>query len=217
MLKTNDPYPGTRAEDQPLHIALFPPYANPTTNPTSSTFEDPSSEEASPIFQSSIFGPSSTSYTEFSYILSSSLDIFVLRARDRTRVDQDLGLLYAVDERLSVWGWETPTRTKFVIVLDAWGRPEQPGGGDGDTRYLPGMGGGGGLAWGMKDGDLKPAFRALQTAYIRLLQNPFYIPDEHNPAAYGLGPERSGMIYNKKFMNEVNRIGLNWQPGVTNL
>lgn len=67
-----------------------------------------------------------------------------------------MGLLHAIDERLSVWGWETPTGTKFVIVLDAWGLPEQPEGGDGDTRYLPGMGGGGGLAWGMKEGDLKP-------------------------------------------------------------
>ena len=93
---------------------------------------------------------------EFSFILQSALDAFEFRNRDRERVSQDLGLLHAIDERLSVWGWETPTGTKFIIALDAWGRSEQPEGGDGDTRYLPGMGGGGGLAYGMKEGDLKP-------------------------------------------------------------
>jgi hypothetical protein len=80
-------------QDNPLHIALFPPHKN-----------KPNAQ------------------LEFSFILNSSLDIFDLRARDKSRVDQDLGLLHAIDERLSVWGWETGTGTKFAIVLDMWGQ-----------------------------------------------------------------------------------------------
>ena len=96
-------------KDQPLHIALFPPHA-------------------------SIAG----SYLEFSFILNASLDVFDLRARDKGRVDQDLGLLHAIDERLSVWGWETGTGVRFAIVLDVWGREgraeEVVGIGEGDLK-----------------------------------------------------------------------------------
>ena len=98
------------SQDNPLHIALFPPHT-----------ESPSAQ------------------LEFSFILNSSLDIFDLRARDKNRVDQDLGLLHAVDERLSVWGWETGTGTKFAIVLDMWGREGTEGTG-----------------LGIRDGELKP-------------------------------------------------------------
>jgi len=69
----------------------------------------------------------------------------------------------------------------------------------------------------MRDGDLKPAFKALQTAYIKLLQNPFYTPDEHTPAAISLGPDKGGMVRSKKFEREIERIGMAWRPGVTNL
>ena len=79
-------------QDNPLHIAIFPPHSQ------------------------------SSSHLEFSFLLNASLDVFDMRARDKSRVDQDLGLLHAVDERLSVWGWETGTGTRFAIVLDMWGR-----------------------------------------------------------------------------------------------
>ena len=96
-------------QDQPLHIALFPPHA-------------------------SIAG----SYLEFSFLLNASLDVFDLRARDKGRVDQDLGLLHAIDERLSVWGWETGTGVRFAIVLDVWGREGRAEGvvgiGEGDLK-----------------------------------------------------------------------------------
>ena len=31
-------------------------------------------------------------------------------------------MLQAIDERLSIWGWETGTGTRFAIMVDAWGR-----------------------------------------------------------------------------------------------
>ena len=154
-----------RDKDNPLHISLFPPHSN-----------------------------TAGAYLEFSFLLNASLDIFDLRARDKNRVDQDLGLLHAVDERLSVWGWETGTGTRFAIVLDMYGRA----GGEGDASGL-----------GVKEGELRPAFKALQTAYICLLRNPFYVPDEHTVAAGG------AQIKAKGFIKEVQRIGLAWKPGVT--
>lgn len=36
-------------------------------------------------------------------------------------------MLQAVDERLSIWGWETGTGTKFAIVVDMWGKDGRPG------------------------------------------------------------------------------------------
>lgn len=59
---------------------------------------------------------------------------------------------------------------------------------------------------------MKQAFQALQTAYIGLLRNPFYIPDEHDPSATkGLG---SLAITSTRFLNEVNRIGKTWHSGM---
>ena len=46
-------------------------------------------------------------------------------------------MLQAVDERLSIWGWETGTGTRFAIVVDAWGKGGNRGAkgmGDGDLR-----------------------------------------------------------------------------------
>ena len=59
------------------------------------------------------------------------------------------------------------------------------------------------------------AFKALQTAYIRLLQNPFYVPDEHTPMAVasGKGKGKGGKITSKRFIGEVKRIGEVWKPG----
>ncbi|KAL8943084.1 MAG: hypothetical protein Q9216_001284 [Gyalolechia sp. 2 TL-2023] len=89
--------PSLPPEDNPLHIALFPPHLS-----------------------------NQGAYLEFSFLLNASLDIFELRARDRNRVDQDLGMLQAVDERLSIWGWETGTGTKFAVVVDMWGKEGRP-------------------------------------------------------------------------------------------
>ncbi|MCJ1430637.1 hypothetical protein MMC29_008555, partial [Sticta canariensis] len=75
--------------DNPLHVSVFPPH---TSTPRA--------------------------HLEFSFLLNASLDIFEQRSRDRNRVDQDLGLLQVVNERLSIWGWETGTGARFAIVVD---------------------------------------------------------------------------------------------------
>lgn len=84
-------------QDNPLHIAIFEPH---------SAVE--------------------SAHLEFSFLLNASLDIFELRASDRNRVDQDLGMLQAIDERLSTWGWQTGTGTKFAVIVDMWGKQGRP-------------------------------------------------------------------------------------------
>ncbi|KAK5004381.1 hypothetical protein LTR39_006183, partial [Cryomyces antarcticus] len=59
-------------------------------------------------------------------------------------VDQDFGLLQAVDERLAMYGWLTNTGIKFVIVVDMEGRPASAT----DARN--------GAIVGLRDADLKP-------------------------------------------------------------
>ena len=61
------------------------------------------------------------------------------------------------------------------------------------------------------------AFKALQTAYIRLLQNPFYVPDDHTPMAVASGKGVGGEITSQKFIQEVQRIGEAWKPGIGTL
>ncbi len=56
-------------------------------------------------------------------------------------------------------------------------------------------------------------FKAMQTAYIKLLQNPFYDPDEHSPPG-GTGGKK---ITSKGFANDMRKIGESWTPGVTSL
>ena len=63
------------------------------------------------------------------------------------------------------------------------------------------------------DADLRPAFKALQTAYIRLLQNPFFVPDEHAPMAVAQGKGKGGEITSPRFLREVRRIGEVWKLG----
>jgi hypothetical protein len=53
--------------------------------------------------------------------MNSCLDIFDLRSK-HTSVDQDLGLLQALDERLAVYGWLTNTGVKLLIFVDLVGR-----------------------------------------------------------------------------------------------
>lgn len=61
------------------------------------------------------------------------------------------------------------------------------------------------------------AFRALQSAYIQLLQNPFYSPDDHVPIAGNTASSLSACqpISNKKFVADVKRIGESWAPGTS--
>jgi len=59
-------------------------------------------------------------------------------------VDQDLGCLQHVDERLSIYGWETGTGARFAIIVDAWGKEER--------SYEPGREG---SQRALKDADVK--------------------------------------------------------------
>ena len=87
------------------------------------------------------------------------------------------------------------------------------------------------LVNGLRESDLKPvsiylsystyfawladqgqAFRALQTAYIQLLSNPFYAPKYDTGSNKGFSE-----ITSKKFINEVQRSGKAWAPGVNRI
>ncbi|KAL1965170.1 hypothetical protein VTN77DRAFT_6083 [Rasamsonia byssochlamydoides] len=155
----------------------------------------------------SLFPPFLESRLKFSFVVNSCLDIFDIR-RKQTSVDQDLGLLQAVDERLAAYGWLTNTGVKFVILVDMAGRRMATDAEKGRVTTVSGI----------KDSDLKPAFRALQTAYIQLLQNPFYTPDEHTPTAKMTSTgDSSAHITNQRFIAEVKRIGDLWAPGLAKI
>ncbi|KAJ5172272.1 hypothetical protein N7492_004865 [Penicillium capsulatum] len=148
----------------------------------------------------SLFPPYTDATIEFSFLLNSCLDIFEIRCK-QTSIDQDLGLLHAVDERLAAYGWLTTTGVKLLIIVDLFGQ-------DAGVPAGPAVS-------GLRDSDLKPAFRALQSAYIQLLQNPFYLPDDHTPlpgTTIGL-PSTSQPISNPGFIADVQRIGNQWAPG----
>ncbi|CAK38460.1 uncharacterized protein BO96DRAFT_426068 [Aspergillus niger CBS 101883] len=70
----------------------------------------------------SLFPPYLESTIEFSFILNSCLDIFEIR-RKQTSIDQDLGLLQAVDERLAAYGWLSTTGVKLLVIVDLIGQP----------------------------------------------------------------------------------------------
>ncbi|KAI1501452.1 Longin-like domain-containing protein [Biscogniauxia marginata] len=72
---------------------------------------------------------------------------------------------------------------------------------------------------GLRDTELKVVFRAMQTAYVRLLQNPFYDPEETGSFALALGGRGVGgkRITSRRFADEMRRIGESWAPGVTSL
>ncbi|KAI2605937.1 snare-like protein [Hypoxylon fragiforme] len=160
-------------------------------------------------------------------------------------VTGDFGLLHAVDERLAAYGFETNTGVKFVAVVDMRGRflpSDNSSGSNTNTNNntsasasnttLAGGGSGGpapaaaaavgGLGLrtgvGLREAELRVVFRAMQTAYVRLLQNPFYDPDEHAPLILppagggGVGGKR---ISSRRFAEEMRRIGEGWAPGVT--
>ncbi|KAF8864979.1 Sedlin [Acephala macrosclerotiorum] len=140
---------------------------------------------------------------QFSLLLSSTLDIFESRSKANTTtsggLSGDFGLLHAIDERLAAYGFETNTGVRFVVVVDMRGRAI--------SEQSKGMGIGG---LGLRDGEMKVVFRAMQAAYVRLLQNPFYEPDEHSPPA-GRGGKK---ITSRRFVEEMKRIGETWSPGV---
>ncbi|KAK4159336.1 Longin-like domain-containing protein [Cladorrhinum sp. PSN259] len=188
--------------NNPLHLQIFPSY-------------DPSTNSFRPI----------RTPLQFSLLLSSTLDVFELRSRQNaaagTGLTGDFGLLHAVDERLAAYGYETNTGVRFVVVVDMRGRSSsksaQAGGGGGSAGGAGGGGGGG--ANGLREGEMRPVFKALQGAYVRLLQNPFYDPDEHSPIGGGAGAAAGPgkKITSRKFEEEVRRIGEGWGVGVTSL
>ena len=95
---------------------------------------------------------------------------------------------------------------KFVLGVDIRGRldpSDKSGASRGSTN--------GGL--GVRDQEVKVVFRAIQKAYVALLQNPFYDPDEHSPTT-GRGGKS---IESRKFTNEIKRIGDEWRVGMTAL
>ncbi|KAG9543494.1 Sedlin, partial [Aureobasidium melanogenum] len=136
---------------------------------------------------------------DFSFMLSTCLDIFEARLPEKN-VGQDFGLLQAIDERLAMYGWLTNTGVKLVIIVDMEGRHSPAN----DTRTPPVL--------GLKNSDLTPAFQALQKAYINLLRNPFYTPEDHAPNGHQLSA--STQITSRNFINEVNRIGRLWAPAI---
>ncbi|KAF1997548.1 Sedlin [Amniculicola lignicola CBS 123094] len=153
----------------------------------------------------SLFPPEERAPLEYQFLLSSCLDIFEARLPHKV-ADQDFGLLQAVDERLAMYGWLTNTGVKFVLVVDMEGRPATAQ----DSKTS--------IAVGLRDADMKSAFRALQTAYIMLLRNPFYTPDEHSPlAANAEHRVGSTQITSRKFIQEVKRIAETWALGVTHI
>ncbi|KAK4229329.1 Longin-like domain-containing protein [Podospora fimiseda] len=139
---------------------------------------------------------------QFSLLLSSTLDIFELRSRQNaaagTGLTGDYGLLHAVDERLAAYGYETNTGVRFVVVVDMRGKKPAKAIGTGTTRD------------GLREGEMRPVFKAMQGAYVRLLQNPFYDPDEHDKV-----PGKK--IRSRRFEEEIRRIGEGWGAGVVSL
>ncbi|KAG9241177.1 Longin-like domain-containing protein [Calycina marina] len=136
---------------------------------------------------------------QFSLLLSSTLDIFAARSTANVNsnggLSGDFGLLHAIDERLACYGFETNTGVRFVAVVDVRGRLVT------GERVYGGM--------GMREGEMKLVFKQMQRAYVRLLQNPFYEPDEHSPP----GGKGGRKITSRKFGEEMRRIGENWMPG----
>ncbi|CAM1500900.1 Fc.00g100620.m01.CDS01 [Cosmosporella sp. VM-42] len=165
--------------NNPLHISIFPSH-------------DPATNTFTPI----------RTPLQFSLLLSSTIDVFDLRAKHNALTNVglsgDFGLLHAVDDRLAAYGYETNTGVRMVVVVDMRGRRV-----DGAAR----------TASGLRDAELKPVFKAMQSAYVKLLQNPFYEPDEHAP----LGGRGGRKITSRKFAEDMKRIGEGWTPGVTNL
>jgi trafficking protein particle complex subunit 2 len=124
---------------------------------------------------------------------------------------QDLGLLHSISPRLATYGFLTNTNVKFVIVVDMLGRNSSPSSPDhDDSAEVDAQISAGGIV-GLRDSDLKPAWKAIQSAWIGLLLNGFYTPDVG-------GRGRGGAeIKSRKFGRELERIGMAWYPGIATL
>ncbi|KAG0646024.1 Malonyl -acyl carrier transacylase, partial [Hyphodiscus hymeniophilus] len=126
-----------RKLNNPLHISIFP------SAPTNTPLRTP---------------------LQFSLLLSSTLDIFESRSKTHSStsggqsggLSGDFGLLHAIDERLAAYGFETNTGVRFVIIVDMRGRA----GTSGTMGGAEGKGLGGGL--GLREGEMKVVFRAMQ-------------------------------------------------------
>lgn len=92
-----------------------------------------------------VFPPFRESRLRFLILINSCLDILDLRTRN-TFIDQDLGLLQALDERLAVYGWLTNTGVKILVIVDLAGRHID---GTGQKKNITPV-------TGMKHSDLKP-------------------------------------------------------------
>ena len=95
-----------------------------------------------------LFPPHLDSRLEFSFLLNSCLDIVKIR-QDQMSVDQNLGLLHAVDERLAAYCWLTNTGVKLLVVVDMAGRSADFSGAGTDKKK-------GTPVVGLRDSDLKP-------------------------------------------------------------
>ena len=101
-------------------------------------------------------------------------------------------------------------------MVDSWGKEGKGGGGGlersgtGESLVGEGRGKKGGGKGQVQAQDLKVAFRGLQTAWIRLVGNPFFVVDEGGPRGGG-----GEAITSKRFEEEVRRIGDGWRPGLT--
>lgn len=155
------------------------------------------------------FPPHENEELQMSFLLNSSLDIFDIRLKNKM-LDQDLGLLHAVDERLATYGWLTNTGTKFIIAVDMMGRPPAEPTPNTQARNLPPV-------MGLRDADLKPAWRAIQRAYIDLLLNPFYTPETRTPLQAMQATGKSPEIKSKRFIAAIERIGKTWYPGIAGI
>jgi hypothetical protein len=129
----------------------------------------------------------------------------------------DFGLLQAIDERLSMHGWLTNTHVKLVIIVDMYGRP-LAGPGPNNEPHTSSTRDKEAFMVGLREADLRPAFKAIQKAYVALLRNPFYEPDDHDPVVAmqngGAGANGDLKIKSKKFTREIERIGKTWYPGI---
>ena len=106
----------------------------------------------------SLIPPHEKELLEMSFLLNTCLDIFEIRQNNKT-IEQDLGLLQAIDERLATYGWLTNTSIKFIIVVDMAGRPPAPDDDD-DRRKAASI-------LGLRDSDLKPVRERFTVALDR--------------------------------------------------
>lgn len=159
LTKPNNP---RRAQNNPLHVSIFPSY-------------DPLTEALSPV----------RTPLQFSLLLSSTLDVFELRARTSGGasgsaggggaatgpVSGDLGLLHAVDERLAAYGFETNTGTRFVAVVDMRGRrlDAAAAAAAASQGLVDRERSRGAAAVGLRDGEMKPVCRVTLRALFALL------------------------------------------------